>query len=779
MNAHRLVFSAIAAVLGVLVFASAPAFAETHRGFTGHLGEKGSGAGQLEEPQGVAVNDATGDVYVVDKGNDRIDEFEADGTFLRAWGWGVADGITQKLQMCTITCFKGFAGSGEGQLDAPEAIAVDDSGKSVAEDPSVGDVYVTNTADDVVEKFGPSGEYKGVISTGAGGAAFGELDGVAVDPEGKLWVDQKTKEIDDYSDALANAFIASREIGSGISPGFAVDSEDNLLINRGAHAINKLNSAGKIIKEGVTGEERASAVAVNLDPSSSEFDDVYVNFGDVVEVFDTATGHVDTFGEFHPVSGSGIAVSFAGAVYVSDSAGDVVDVFAFGETPKEAPKTEAASEVLGTTATLHGELNPKGGTGKLGYLFDYNTNGSCTGGQSVPVPAGEVAEAKEAIVEAKATNLEPAAKYTYCLVAVNGFGYTHGSEMPFETSKAPPLVVSESVAMPVKATEATLEARINPEKQETTYTFEYSSSETEVLAGKGTKLAGAGSLNGFNPEGEPVSVNTGNVLRQNTTYFYRAIPKNASGEEGVGKVEHFTTAISPETPVLVSPVKSVTGTSATLEGVLNPGAAGNPGSYEFLYRASATECEGEGRETVGGSAFGGKGEAVKAEVTLLPYTKYTVCLRASNEAGEASAPSSPVTFTTLPVALVIESESFANLDATEARLQATIDPGNSETTYHFEYGPAAGSYDASTPVGEIPARLTGQGVSAVLNGLTPSTTYHYRVVASNALPGSVDGPDQTFTTPAALASGSPASCANEQLRAEQPYALESARLPRV
>ncbi len=769
VNAHRLVFSTLVAVLGVLVFASAPALAETHRGFTASLGGKGTGAGQLEEPQGVAVNDTTGDVYVVDQGNNRIDEFEANGTFVRAWGWGVADGITEKLQTCTITCSKGLAGAGEGQLDAPEAIAVDDSGKSVAEDPSVGDVYVTNTADNVVEKFGASGEYEGEISTGSGGSPFGALDGVAVDPEGKLWVYYQ-EEIDDYSDALVNAFVASRNSPFGAGPGFAVDSGDNLLVKRRSRNVAKLNSSGGIINENVTAGYASSAVAVNLDSSSSEFDDVYINVGNVVEVFNPATTHVETFGELHSVSGSGIAVSSAGPVYVSDSAGDVVDVFTFGETPKEAPKTEAASEVLDTTATFNGELNPKGATGRLGYQFDYNTDGSCTGGLSVPVPAGEAAEAKEAIVEAKATNLQPKAKYTYCLVAVNTFGFTHGSEVPFETSKAPPSIISESTAAPVKATEATLEARINPENQETTYTFEYSSSEAEVLAGKGTKLAGAGPLTGFSSEGEAVSVETGSVLAQNTTYYYRVIAKNVSSEEAVGKVEHFTTVIRPETPVVVKPVKSVTATSATLEGVLNPGSAGNAGSYEFRYRASVSECEGAGGEASGGSALGSKAEVVKTEVTLLPYTSYTVCLRAYNEAGETSL-SSPVTFTTLPLAPVIESEFSANVDATEARLEATIDPENAETAYHFEYGAGAGSYDVSTPVREIPAGLTGVGVNVVVTGLDPGTTYHYRVVASNALPGSVDGADKAFTTPAAQGSGSPASCPNEQLRAEQPYGL--------
>jgi hypothetical protein len=124
--------------------------------------------------------------------------------------------------------------------------------------------------------------------------------------------------------------------------------------------------------------------------------------------------------------------------------------------------------------------------------------------------------------------------------------------------------------------------------------------------------------------------------------------------------------------------------------------------------------------------------------------------------------------------VTIEGESYSGLSATEARLEATIDPGGSETSYHFEYGPSAGSYDVSVPVSgrEIAAGEAGISVGVVANGLTPGTTYHFRVVASNAQPGVVDGPDEAFTTPAAQGTGSPSPCANEQRRAEQPYALE-------
>src|SRR5215467_9472299 len=48
-------------------------------------GDSGSGDGQFNLPQGVAV-DGSGNVYVVDTWNSRIQKFTGDGTYLTQWG---------------------------------------------------------------------------------------------------------------------------------------------------------------------------------------------------------------------------------------------------------------------------------------------------------------------------------------------------------------------------------------------------------------------------------------------------------------------------------------------------------------------------------------------------------------------------------------------------------------------------------------------------------------------------------------------------------------------
>ena len=49
-------------------------------------GSSGTGNSQFATPVALAVSPISGDVYVVDQGNDRIQQFDEDGVFIRAFG---------------------------------------------------------------------------------------------------------------------------------------------------------------------------------------------------------------------------------------------------------------------------------------------------------------------------------------------------------------------------------------------------------------------------------------------------------------------------------------------------------------------------------------------------------------------------------------------------------------------------------------------------------------------------------------------------------------------
>jgi hypothetical protein len=94
----------------------------------------------------------------------------------------------------------------------------------------------------------------------------------------------------------------------------------------------------------------------------------------------------------------------------------------------------------------------------------------------------------------------------------------------------------------------------------------------------------------------------------------------------------------------------------------------------------------------------------------------------------------------------IEEEWAADVTLDGAKLQATLDPQGSATTYRFEYGTSL-AYGSNAPVPEADAGSSSGAVTvaAHVDGLTAGTAYHYRLVATSGAE-TVDGSDHTFTT---------------------------------
>src|SRR6185503_3906962 len=78
---------ALLVACAALLLAAAAAHGEIT--YQSSFGSAGSGAGQLSDPASVSINNSTGDVYVADNGNNRIEQFTDDGEFVRAWGYDV------------------------------------------------------------------------------------------------------------------------------------------------------------------------------------------------------------------------------------------------------------------------------------------------------------------------------------------------------------------------------------------------------------------------------------------------------------------------------------------------------------------------------------------------------------------------------------------------------------------------------------------------------------------------------------------------------------------
>ena len=218
----------------------------------------------------------------------------------------------------------------------------------------------------------------------------------------------------------------------------------------------------------------------------------------------------------------------------------------------------------------------------------------------------------------------------------------------------------------------------------------------------------------------------------------------------VGGLVAVNGALAADVEVPVSePVTTFTGTTATLKGVLNPGAGAGAVRYRFAY-SPGTECTASGMSAPNpaGEVTGNKQEVSEAVEGLEAKTAYAVCLVAIDSGDEEeTAQGNTVTFTTGPSKPEISGESVSGVTPFTAGLVAEVNPENEQATEcRFEYGKTS-SYGQSGVCEQSEIEGGPQTVSLTASGLEPATTYHYRVVVVNAT-GEAQGADGQFTTQA-------------------------------
>jgi DNA-binding beta-propeller fold protein YncE len=214
-------------------------------------------------------------------------------------------------------------------------------------------------------------------------------------------------------------------------------------------------------------------------------------------------------------------------------------------------------------------------------------------------------------------------------------------------------------------------------------------------------------------------------------------------DSSADRIDVFTPAVLPD--ITSEPASNLQPTSAALSGTVNPdGLQITSCGFEYGTVSSAAYGESEACEQPPTSIGSGPNPVpVNADVSgLQADTTYHFRLAASNAEGTRRGPE--VIFTT--PGPVIDA-TWASVGVT-ATLFAEINPVGSGTTYHFEYGTST-TYGASIPVTSANIGSGGSVIAvsqSINSGLAPETTYHYRVVATNAQGKTNDGPDKTFTT---------------------------------
>lgn len=384
--------------------------------------------GLFQRPEGLAVDPANGDIYVIDIGADSIRRFDSSFApkpftalgeeLLDGAGGGACPVIAGD---CDQTPQNGFSFDGPGAAQ----VAIDRSGSLLTD----GNVYVTDSSRHRVDVFAPTGKYLGQLS-GFGSERFGEACGVTVEPSGVVDVSDFSHEAVYRFQPSANPPLDSDAIGRLESTEpceLASGPDGSLFVAPRFGQISKLDSLGTALYQlgpfparGLATEAGGGNLLTASGGTAYEYD---VSGDDEARL-------VSSFGAERFKSAGGVAAAPDGSrAYVSDPSSGRVQVFG-PAVPAPAPGATLApyQPMSATAAVLVGFVNPHGT--QTAYHFEYGLR-DCAIASCQKLPVGEEAAAGSGAdpvrVRQEVTGLQPGATYRYRLVAGNEGG-TGGSE---------------------------------------------------------------------------------------------------------------------------------------------------------------------------------------------------------------------------------------------------------------------------------------------------------------------------------------------------------------
>ena len=353
--------------------------------------------GSFTNPNGIAVDESSGDIYVADIGTGTVQKFDTSGNPVETWG-------TKGQLNGSATPAKSF--SFPEAPGNPAALAVDNS--TNPSDPSAGDLYVMDAGHNAIDKFGPNGAYLSQI-------VVSEPLGVGVETSGDVRVELHSSgggggmPIEVFDNSLPNDLVKTLEgIGNTLGgtgesiAGFAVGpTGDGYALRSPCGCLQKVGPNSEPLGR-VDSSSSDVASATNLltghiyvDDQSSimEWDSGemngrrFIGFGSS-EAETNSAALVSSFGSLQLSSSSGqggIAVNgTSGDIYVSNPADGKVYVYA---SAAPAVVADAATSVTKTDATLEGAVDP-GGVPVISCEFEYGqmSSSELASGQTVTNP---------------------------------------------------------------------------------------------------------------------------------------------------------------------------------------------------------------------------------------------------------------------------------------------------------------------------------------------------------------------------------------------------------
>ncbi len=448
-------------------------------------------------PGNVSVTGAAGGPYDIEfqgtKADTDVSELSADPTNLSGGAQSATIATTAQgadaAEICLTpanTCKAGIPGSGLGQFNGPQDVAIDASG----------DFFVADTANNRIAAFKANGEPLATFGT------EGLIDGTAAQPGS-----QDETPAPGFSspcglaidDSNGNLFVADQNNNriwifdsSGAFKGKIADSSLNgpcgiAFDSTGDLYVRNANN-GKVLRfdrKGAVDYDFASTLydpeAEPKEPGATDVavdtatDHVYVDKGDRITEYDSSGSFVSSFAQGHINASASIAVDSTDAKLYATS-GNRIATFGQLITVPDV-NTGEATDIADETATLRGTVDPAGlDTTDCHFEYDtapyavgepgHGTEVECLSGDVIPAAGGGPVD-----VAAPVAGLGPATTYHFRLVSANAEGQNQGKDRSF-TTVGPPTVVRTFISE-VSAKAATLNADLKSNGAATDWHFEY------------------------------------------------------------------------------------------------------------------------------------------------------------------------------------------------------------------------------------------------------------------------------------------------------------------
>jgi len=508
--------------------------------------------GEFDNPQGIAINQTTGAVYVRDRDNRRVEQFDLDGNFVRAWGWNVAaagdagDTPGGQFEICVTLCQIGATGAGIGQFATASTVIA--TGIDVS--PVDGDVFVVDPSNRRVQRFNSDGTPDASPVIGSA-AVYPTLQPrhLAIGTGGVLYTQGAANNIDILRyDFGTGSFDTLGPIGMVAVTGQAAVAESLDLDPVTGRLIVGSNPAGALdtVVYEIAGAQTAS-------PS----------------LFDT---HMSKGAGNLTINGIGLDPA-QGKIFVSTATGGsrVLVLDADGSSPPVV-EISAASDVGAHQATFHGSVTPGGPTSvATSYRFEYSETGREDDWTPV-APLASVGDGNLPVaVDDAVSGLEANTFYRMRVVAEKAFdsGSATSAELTFLTDSVAPEVTTLTTKQRGPSS-AVLTGRVNANNLPTTWWFEYGET-TEY--GSVLPVPAAAASGGVEQAIEQQVAG----LEPDTTYHYRLVAANSEGTTA-GSDRTFETRTAVEAPSgrayeMVTPAEKTVRTTARFGAPLHELAA--------------------------------------------------------------------------------------------------------------------------------------------------------------------------------------------------------------